>query len=456
MPAETARYSSRARMRPRLIAALVGVAVLGAVAWTAMTIGNPIPPRTVTMATGPEGSANEQFGERYRQILQRAGIELRPLRSAGGVENLALLRDPHSGVSVAILEGGLTSRDESPDLVSLGAISLEPLWIFIRGASEQGTAAQKVVGKRISIEPEGSATRVLARRFLALNGVDERNVELLGLTAEESAEALIHGEIDFAMMLTSWRSPAVQKLLVTDGIVLENHWRADAYVALFPTLNKVVLPAGVADLGKNIPPADVQLIAIEASLVVHGDLHPALQYLLLEAAAEVHGGPEVFHRAGRFPAPEAFDLPLSHQAQEFYKSGRPFVYRYLPLWLAGMAERLLILLIPLFTIVFPLVHFLPTAYAFFIQRRIFSLYGELKFLESEMAEAGTGKVDDDIAAAMADLAKRAQRLRVPLGYAQRLFILKSHIALAQEEIDKRRMAFPSADKSGITTPASAT
>jgi len=340
MPAVIARHSSRARLRPWLIVALVALAILGAVAWTAMTIGNPIPPRTVIMATGPEGSVSEQFGDRYRQILQRAGIDLRPMRSAGGVENLARLRDPHSGVSVAFLEGGLTNRDESPDLVSLGAVSLEPLWIFFRGPSEEGTAAQKVAGKRISIEPEGSATRVLARRFLALNGLDERSVELLGLTAEESAEALIRGEIDGVMMLTSWQSPAVQKLLVADGIVLESYRRADAYVALFPTLNKVVLPTGVADLRKNIPPPDVQMLAIEASLVVRKELHPALQYLLLEAASEVHGGPEVFHRAGRFPAPEAFDLPLSHHAQEFYKSGLPFVYRYLPLWLAGMAERL--------------------------------------------------------------------------------------------------------------------
>src|SRR5262249_32704514 len=158
-------------------------------------------------------------------------------------------------------------------------------------------AAQKFIGKRISIEPEGSGTRVLARRLLALNGIDEKTVELLGLTPEQSADALLHGDIDGAVLLTSWQAPVVQKLLAADGIVLEGYPRADAYVALFPYLEKVVLPTGVADLAKNIPPADVPLLAVEASLVVRDDIHPGLEYLFLEAAAEIHGGPQVFNRA---------------------------------------------------------------------------------------------------------------------------------------------------------------
>jgi hypothetical protein len=196
----------------------------------------------------------------------------------------------------------------------------------------------------------------------------------------------------------------------------------------------------VADLARNIPPADVPLLAVQASLVVHGDLHPAVQYLLLEAASEIHGGPDVFNRAGRFPSPESFDLPLSPQARAYYKSGLPFVYRYLPAWLAGVTERLLILLIPLLVVVVPVANVLPSAYRSFIQRRIFSLYGELKFLETEANTAGPGLGDEEVADALAGLSRRAHQLRVPLGYAQQLFILRSHIATAEEELQKRRRA----------------
>ena len=429
--------SSRTHRSRRLAVALVALAVVGAGVWMALTVGNPFPPRMVMMATGPEGSAYHEYGARYREVLQRAGIDLRVIRTEGGVENLARLRDPASAVKVAFLESGLTNREESPDLVSLGTVSLEPLWSFFRVPARGEGARIDLKGKRISIEPEGSATRVLARRLLALNGVPETSVVLLGLPPERSAEALLRGEIDGAVMLTSWRSPVVRRLLVADGIVLETYPRADAYVALFPSLYKVVLPTGVADLERNIPPRDVTLLAVEASLVARKDLHPALQYLLLEAASEIHGGPDIFHKAGRFPAAEAVNLPLSAQARAFYQSGLPFVYRVFPLWLAGLMERLLILLIPLFVVVFPAVRFLPAIYAYLIERRIYSLYGQLTVLEAELDQAGPGPAPPQLAAALEDLARRANHLSVPLFYSQRLFILKSHIALAKEEVERR-------------------
>jgi len=432
------------RHRPRngfgMILALIALAVLAALAWAVATIGNPFPPRSITMATGPQGSAYQEFGERYRQILARTGFEIRTVPSVGGVENLRLLSNPEAEVSVAFVEGGLASRENSPELVSLGMVTIEPFWMFFRERLSGDTMAQRMAGQRLSIEPEGSATRVVSRRMLALNGVDERSVELLGLTPDQSATALLKGEIDGAMMLTSWESPIVRKLLVADGVVLEGHPRADAYVALFPALTKVVLPMGAADLARNIPPADVPILAVETSLLVRKDLHPAVQYLLLEAASEIHGGPGVFNRAGRFPSPETIGLPLSQQARSYYKSGLPFVYRYLPAWLAGVTERLLILLIPLLFIVYPVARVLPTIYHSIIQRRIFRLYGELKLLEAESETADPGRDDVDLDAALADLSMRAHRLRVPLGYAQRLFILRDHIAAAQAEIGKRQQA----------------
>jgi TRAP-type uncharacterized transport system substrate-binding protein len=430
--------SSRIRSGRRLAGALGALALIGAGVWMVLTVGNPFPPHTLTMASGPAGSAYPELGIRYREVLGRAGIDLRVIRTEGGIENLRRLRGGAGAVKVAFLESGLTSREDSPDLVSLGTVSLAPLWSFFRGATLGDSARTKLKGKRMSIEPEGSATPVLARRLLELNGVAETSVELLGLPPEQSTEALLRGEIDGVIMLTSWQSPAVQRLLQADGVVLQSYPRADAYVALFPSLYKVVLPTGVADLARNIPTRDVTLLAVETSLVVRRDLHPALQYLLLEAASEIHGGPDVFHRAGRFPAGEAVNLPLSGQAREFYQSGLPFVYRVLPLWLAGLTERLLILLIPLLVVVFPAVRFLPTLYGYMIERRIYRLYGQLMVLEAELEQTRPGPAPYQLLTALEDLARRANHLSVPLRYSQRLFILKSHIALTKEEVEKRQ------------------
>jgi TRAP transporter TAXI family solute receptor len=437
MPPANLSQGSRRRRRFVAVVTALALAVAAAAVWMLATSKSLNPPRTLMMATGPEGSANQALGEHYRTILARAGLDLRLQPTAGGVENLARLRDPRSGVTVAFVEAGIAGKEESSDLVSLGTVSFEPLWLFLRDQSHS-TPVQALQGKRISIGREGSGTREAARRLLQLNGVDETRVKLLGLSPEQAADALLRGEIEGAVMLASWRSPAVQRLLTTDGIALATFPRADAYIALFPFLSKLVLPAGVADLARNIPPTDVTLFAFQESLAVRKDLHPAVQYVLLEAASEVHGGPGIFQRAGRFPAGEAIDLPLSNQARTFYKSGRPFLYRYLPFWLSGMAGRLIIVLIPLVAIAYPLARILPQMYQWWMQNHLFKAYDELKLLEEELERRGAGESTDDLLSALDRLQRRTSRLFVTLSFAQRRYILKSHIQQAREQFEKHR------------------
>ena len=112
------------------------------------------------MATGAEGGANHELGIRYREILAKSGVRLQLLPTTGGLENLARLRDPKSGVGVAFVQGGTTTRKESPDLESLGTVFYEPLWFFHRG--EVGEGIQALRGRRLSIGPEGSGGRALA------------------------------------------------------------------------------------------------------------------------------------------------------------------------------------------------------------------------------------------------------------------------------------------------------
>jgi hypothetical protein len=114
----------------------------------------------------------------------------------------------------------------------------------------------------------------------------------------------------------------------------------------------------------------------------------------------------------------------------------------LPLWLAGITQRLLILLIPLFVLVLPAVRFVPAIYSYLIERRIYRLYGELKMLEAELDRASPGPAPYELGAGLEDLARRANHLSVPLRFSQRLFILKSHIAQARGEVEKRQGAVP--------------
>ena len=108
--------------RARVVVVLVILASFCA----AFLVLRSLPPRTIVMVTGPEGSAYAEIGSRYREILGRAGIEVKLLPTGGEFENLARLRDPHSGVSVGFIQGGMTTRRSDP--IGCSVHSGERLW----------------------------------------------------------------------------------------------------------------------------------------------------------------------------------------------------------------------------------------------------------------------------------------------------------------------------------------
>jgi TRAP transporter TAXI family solute receptor len=422
-------FMSRAVWLYGLAAALILLAIVGTVVWL-----GPLPPRVVLMSTGTSGSDYDLYGRKYQAILKRAGVQLRLLPSSGPIDNLKRLNDPRSGVMVAFVQGGLTSEAQSPELESLGTVFYEPFWLFLHRDIEL-RQPDDLRGKKVAIGPEGSGTRHLAERFLALNGVSENQLQLLPLTSAEAAEALLKGEIDAAAMAATWDTDAVRRLLASSEVYLLGAPRADAYVALYPYLTKLVVPQGVGNLATNRPSADVNLVASEASLIVRKDLHPAIKSLLLEAATAVHSGGGLFQKPGEFPAPEPVDLPISKDARQFYKSGPPFLQRYLPYGWAVLLSRVLVLLIPILGVAYPLLRTAPTLYAWNMRRRIFRLYGELKFIEIEL-EAHGGQASDELRSRLQRLEERADHMYIPFAFAPFLYQLRNHIGLVRERFQQ--------------------
>jgi hypothetical protein len=335
-------------------------------------------------------------------------------------------------VSVGFIQGGTTTRAESPKLEALGTIFYEPLWLFRR--TEVGEGAQGLRGRRISIGPEGSGGRALALQILSRTKLDRIVGELSGFSPKAAAEKLIAGDIDAAFIVTGWESPVVQSLLNTNGVAADSYQRADALIAIYPFLHKLILPAGVIDLAANLPPADVVLVAPKASLAVRADLHPALQYLLLDAAVQIHSPPGIFQKAGQFPAAESIDLPLSAEAQRFYKSGRPFLQGYLPFWAATVVEQAVVVLVPLAALLYPLSKLVPRSYDWMMQRKIMRLYDEIRSIERDVDAKGPTFDADALYAKLDHIDERANHLRLPTVYASNLYTLRSHIDLVRARL----------------------
>src|SRR3974377_1696080 len=81
-----------------------------------------MPPHLIVMATGREGDASYEIGERYRAALSHDNVRVQLVPTAGSVENLAMLQDPHSGENVAFIEGGILSDADTSGVQSLGTV----------------------------------------------------------------------------------------------------------------------------------------------------------------------------------------------------------------------------------------------------------------------------------------------------------------------------------------------
>src|ERR1035437_3743281 len=279
------------------------------------------PPNTIVITSGPEGSIFHTNAVKYARILARTGVTLKILTSQGSLENLERLGNPSCRVDIGFVQGGVTNGVNTSKLVSLGSVFYEPILVFYHGTTTIDLLSE-LGGKRLAIGSAGSGTHALALNLLAANGIEPGGTtELLDLEGEAAATALMDGKVDAVFLMGDSASTQVMRKLVrTSGIQMLDFTQADGYTRRIGYLHKLELPKGCLDFGKNLPPHDVQLIGPTVELIARPDLHPALSYLLLDAAREVHGNATLFHRRGEFPVASEHEFQLSADARRYFRS----------------------------------------------------------------------------------------------------------------------------------------
>jgi TRAP-type uncharacterized transport system substrate-binding protein len=410
--------------------------IIGGAFMIAFHFVRPAPPNEFVLSTGYENGAYHLYGQRYRELLAREKIkvELRP--STGSVDNLKRLLDPDSGVDVAMIQGGVAPpADLEHGLVSLAALYYEPLWIFYRGNTDLTRLAQ-LDGKRIAAGPEGSGTRTLVGNILEASGALKSKVPLMPIGGPAAAEALIAGRVDAVLLVAGPDAPIVLKLLKTPGIRLMNLSHAEALARHFNYLSMVTLPRGMIDIAGDIPSTNIRMVATTAMLVARGDFHPALIGVLLQAATRVHGRAGVFRRAGEFPAMREGDFPISENAERYFKSGPPFLQRYMPFWVANLIERLLVLLVPLIAVLIPVMRLMPVLYDWRIKRKIFRWYGELKIVEVAARHENNTADSAQLHDRLDEIEDGVNNTKVPLTYWDHVYTLRSHIQMVRARINR--------------------
>ncbi len=422
---------TRARRRFLIVGVIILLAAFG---WVVAIVAAPAFQRTIVMTSGADNGIYRGFADRYAPILKRAGIKLDIRSSSGAVENYERLRDPNSAYEVGFIQSGTTNPKETDGLQTIAAVSYEPIWVFYRGDTTVDRLSQ-LRGKKISTGVPGSGLLNVAQVLLGYSGITSQNSTLLQMDAPAAYQGLESGQIDAAFFIGR-PDAEMQKILLNSDLKLMSFAQADALVQKFPSLSKIVLPRASTSVADDLPRTDVTLLAATALLVSKDTLHPALVYLLLDAAHSVHGGEDYFTPLGTFPNLKTEEFPLSDESVRYFKSGQPFLYRYLPFWLASVIERRLLILVPFAALLIGLLQALPRLLEARMKKRLVVWYREIKALEDEVwsnSEPSPSQIAQ-WSEEIENIDANASRIRIPYRYFQDVYALKQAIGVVRDRI----------------------
>jgi uncharacterized protein len=418
---------------------VIGASLLVAYGWKFI---KPGPPKTVTISAGAEGGAYFDFAKKYAAVLEKNGVKATILTSTGSIQNIERLKmadDEKDSADIAFLQGGLINEDSKEGLISLGSLYYEPLWVFYRTSKwpQPIDHLPQLKGSTINIGVESSGTRKLALQLLETNNLKEESYIASGLAPKDAAAALKAGSVDAVMLVSAANGPIVKELLGSNGIATMNLSRADAFTRLIPALSKVTLPRGAVSLTDDIPSADLNMVASTATLAAKEDLHPAISYLLIKTALQLHGGPQLLSNAREFPSITKYqELDVPEDVDKLYKQGAPFLYKHLPFWLANLLYRLWVLIIPLGAAMITLSDALPKLIGFQGNRQIMSIYKEARLLEAEVLSGPKTVSAEPFNSRLDRLYARTSRIKVPSDFVKSIFELRGHIDLVQQSISR--------------------
>ncbi len=415
---------------------------------------DPPPPRHVVMATGQLGGSYHALGEKYAAFFEKKGITLELLPTKGAEENVAHLVDRKDPVQAAFVQAGAFKPHDIVGVQSLGTISYDPIWLFYRGTEVNTNDYQEIkarsryfLNSKISVGIQGSGTHAQAMKILKENGFEE-GPNFLYLSGSKATEALQKGEIDAAFIVDAYEAPNVQALLADPNLHLSAFPRAEAYSRLLPYMQILKVPAGGFSLIRNFPSKDIQLMASTTNLLIDDRMHPALQFLFLEAAREINGKATFFSERGEFPAFKNTGLPQSPVALHYEKNGSPLLMTYLPFWLAELVNRLIFVFLPFCALAYPILLTLPGYRNKRMRRKINQLYGVLKNYEQELTNNYQPETKDEYLKKLDLLEYQALQLKVSKNMAGDYYALRTSIDYVRNCLNRGVHPYQFEDENG--------
>lgn len=423
------------RLRSQLAQSWRILTLTGAIVLLGVVAIDPPPPKKIRVASGAIGTAQDKMARRLKDALATSGVDLELIATRGSADSAAMVSAHTNTADLAFVQSIALVQDNLKDVVSLGSLGYEPAWLFYR-TDTSGKAYQDLsdlVAKRVGIGGPGSATNLLALKLLSLSNLRD-SPNFISMPTSEAVEKLKQGQLDAVFLVDGPDSDFVQELAAISQVRLANFTRADAYLQFLPELEKVNIPEGSLNILFNTPHTAIQTLASTTDMIARDELHPALQYLLLETAKKLYSSETLLTRRGEFPAFKPSNMDESKIATQFYTDGSPFITKYLPFWAAELISRLAISVLPIILAIYPLFKNFSSYRTKRANARINALYQQLKFLENKLDAVRASPIPSAIILELAAIEKQAIELTVPSSVASDYYSLRSAIDLVKSSL----------------------
>jgi TRAP-type uncharacterized transport system substrate-binding protein len=332
--------------RMKVAHALLTVALVSALFYA---VWRAQPPRHVRIAAGPVGGSFYESGQRYKALMEERGYRVTVVPLQDTDEIGAKLDDARERFDIGFVAEDRKSRGEEK-WISLGDIQLQSIFIFETSRSAAGKPIHSFAdlrGMSVAMPPLHSLTSRTFLHIFAAFGIGASDMKISFVPMNEEIARLKRGEFDVGLFILGADNALMADLAKDPGLVMVEIGQRDAIARKLPYLKEAVLPAGIYDLGRNIPSRDMGVLALTISVAARPGLPPATIYAALAAMREVHHGNDFLSAAGAFPHASGAAGEVDERVDAFYRSGEPWVFAHLPLALACVVDAYLAPLVAL-------------------------------------------------------------------------------------------------------------
>lgn len=406
---------------------LAVAAVMGAVLW----LWKPLPPTRVVIGTGPGQSSYLELARNYANRLEHLGIQTDIVTHDRPQDALDRMTAGDRRIDVTFAQG--LYAQQHPQAMALAVIGHEIVWVFARQSIQ---SLAQLRGARIAASVEGSSNRMAAGILLRHAGVAEHEVLFQPEVGDAAIDAIATGRVDAVVHVATGDSHTAATLARLDNVHLLGVERAGQLATVEPRLRALVMPQGSIELRANLPATDLPTMVTQTHLMVRPDVHPALQRALLDVAGELHVMSGFLEGQGVYPTSVGSNFPVSAVASKAQRGGRPWMETLLPYRAAQWAELVLYALLPVLLMGSFLLLRAPRYIDWRVDTAIMGYYGELKFLEEDLARLDGRDLPNlrSLAKRLEMLAQQVDAMELPDRYADRWYTLREHLQQARSRV----------------------